>query len=62
MSGQASARKGVAWGVWVESHPCWFVIDRKGILTYAAHPTFATRTSYVKEVDNMLEALKRASC
>ena len=55
------ARKCVRWGGWVENNPCWFVIDRKGILTYAAHPTFATPTSYVKEVDDMLKALKQAA-
>lgn len=55
------ARKCVRWGGWVENNPCWFVIDRKGILTYAAHPTFATPTSYVKEVDDMLEALIKAA-
>lgn len=55
------ARKCIRWGGWVESNPCWFVIDRKGILTYSAHPTFATPTSYVKEVDDMLEALKKAA-
>lgn len=55
------ARKCVSWGSWVENHPCWFVIDRKGILTYAEHPSFSTPTSYVKEVDDMLEALKKAA-
>lgn len=55
------ARKCVCWGSWVENHPCWFVIDRKGILTYAAHPSFATPTSYVKEVDDMLDALRKAA-
>jgi hypothetical protein len=55
------ARKCVRWGGWVENNPCWFVIDRKGILTYAEHPTFATPTSYVEEVDNVLEALKHAA-
>jgi hypothetical protein len=55
------ARKCIRWGSWVENNPCWFVIDRKGILTYSAHPTFATPTSYVKEVDDMLEALKKAA-
>jgi hypothetical protein len=43
----------------VENDSCWFVIDRKGILTCTAHSTFATPTSYVMEVDVMLEALKR---
>ena len=55
------ARKCVRWGGWVENNPCWFVIDRKGILTYAAHPTFASPTSYVKEVEDMLKALKKAA-
>ncbi|MDA1052103.1 MAG: hypothetical protein O3C40_16710 [Planctomycetota bacterium] len=65
-AGHASAiygvsRKCAAWGQWVENDPCWFVIDRKGLLTYAAHPTFASPTSYVKEVDLMLEALAEAA-
>jgi peroxiredoxin len=65
-AGHASAIYGVSrkcarWGQWVENDPCWFVIDRKGILTYAAHPSFATPTSYIKEVDDMLEALKKAA-
>ncbi len=65
-SGRAAAVYGVArkceqWGGWVENHPCWFVIDRKGILTYAAHPTFSSPTSYIQEVDDMLEALKEAA-
>ena len=30
-------------------------------LTYAAHPTFASLTSDVKEIVDMLEALKRAA-
>jgi peroxiredoxin len=65
-AGHASALYGVArkclrWGSWVENHPCWFVIDRKGILTYAAHPTFATPTSYVSDVDQVLEELKKAA-
>src|SRR6185503_13453631 len=65
-AGYASALYGVArkclrWGSWVENEPTWFVIDRKGTLTYAAHPTFSTPTSYVDDVDLMLEALKKAS-
>jgi peroxiredoxin len=64
-AGHASALYGVSrrslrWGSWVENHPCWFVIDRKGTLTYAAQPKFATPTSYVDDVDQMLEALKKA--
>ena len=65
-AGYASALYGVArkclrWGSWVENEPTWFVIDRKGTLTYAAHPTFSTPTSYVDDVDLMLEALKKAA-
>src|SRR5262249_45512960 len=55
------SRRSVRWGSWVENHPCWFVIDRKGTLTYAAQPTFSTPTSYVQDVDSMLEALKKAA-
>jgi peroxiredoxin len=55
------SRKCLRWQSWVENDPCWFVIDRKGILTYAAHPTFATPTSYVDDVDQMLKALKEAA-
>ena len=65
-AGYASAlygvsRKCVRWGSWVENNPCWFVIDRKGTLTYAAHPTFASPTSYVQDVDVMLEELRKAA-
>lgn len=64
-SGRAAAIYGVARksyrGAWFENYPCWFVIDRKGILTYAVHPTFSTPTSYIKEVDDMLEALEKAA-
>ena len=65
-AGYASALYGVSrkclrWGSWVENHPCWFVIDRKGTLVYAVHPTFSTPTSYVTDIDLMLEALKKAA-
>ncbi len=65
-AGRASAvygvsRKCLRWGSWVENHPTWFVIDRKGTLTYATHPTFSTPTSYVQDIDLMLEALKKAA-
>lgn len=55
------SRKCIKWRGWIENNPCWFVIDRKGTLTYAAHPTFSSATSYVKEVDDMLEALRQAA-
>jgi peroxiredoxin len=65
-AGHASALYGVArkclkWGRWVENQPCWFVIDRKGILTYALEPTFNSPTSYEKDVDQVLEALQKAA-
>jgi len=48
-SGSASAIYGVSrtcprWGQWIENNPCWFVIDRRGTLTFAAHATFAVLT------------------
>ena len=55
------ARKSLRWGSWVENQPTWFVIDRKGTLTYTAEPTFSTPTSYVGDVDLMLEALRKAA-
>jgi len=54
------SRKAVRWGGWVENQPTWFVIDRKGNVAYAAHPTFSSPTSYVDDVDRMLEALRKA--
>src|SRR5215472_10100791 len=65
-AGHASALYGVSrkclrWGSWVENHPCWFVIDRKGKITYTSQPTFSTPTSYVKDIDLMLAALKEAA-
>jgi peroxiredoxin len=65
-AGRAAATYGVSrkclrWGSWVENHPCWFVIDRKGTLTYAAHPTFSTPTSYVGDIDLVLAELKKAA-
>ena len=65
-AGRAAAIYGVSrrclrWRGWVDNQPCWFVIDSKGILTYAAQPSFATPTSYVKEVDMMLDALRQAA-
>jgi peroxiredoxin len=65
-AGYASALYGVSrkclrWGSWVENQPCWFVIDRQGTLIYADQPSFSTPTSYVKDVDLVLEALQKAS-
>ena len=65
-AGRASALYGVSrkclrWGAWVENRPTWFVIDRKGTLTYAAQPAFDTPTSYIADVDRVLEELKKAA-
>lgn len=65
-AGRASAiygvsRKGVRWNGWIENHPCWFVIDRKGIITYSAHPSFASPTSYIDEVNDLMDALRQAA-
>jgi hypothetical protein len=55
------ARKGLRWGAWVENQPHWFVIDRTGTLTFKLEPKFDTPTSYEKDVDLVLEALKKAA-
>jgi hypothetical protein len=65
-AGRASAIYGVArralrWGSWAENYPHWFVIDRKGIITYVLKPTFATPTAYQDDVDHVLKELERAS-
>src|SRR5690242_3252975 len=65
-AGSASALYGVSRRcvrglAWVENNPCWFIIDRKGVLTYAAHPNFSRPNFYEKEVDVVLEELKKAA-
>lgn len=65
-AGRASAIYGVSrrclrWGSWVENEPHWFVIDRKGVITYVLKPTFATPTSYQEDVDNVIQELEKAS-
>jgi peroxiredoxin len=64
-AGRASAIYGVArralrWGSWVENYPHWFVIDRRGVITYILRPTFATPTSYQDDVDSVLRELEKA--
>ena len=64
-AGYASALYGVArkclrWGAWVENQPHWFVIDQRGTLTFMLEPKFDTPTAYEKDVDLVLEALKKA--
>jgi peroxiredoxin len=65
-AGRAAALYGVSrkcqrWGAWVENQQSWFVIDAKGTLAYAARPRFESPSSYVKDVDLVLEALKKAA-
>ena len=55
------ARKCLRWGAWVENQPHWFVIDRKGTITLVLEPKFDTPTAYEKDVDLVLEALKKAA-
>jgi hypothetical protein len=65
-AGYASALYGVSRRclrglAWVENSPCWFVINRKGTLTYASQPTFSGPTFYVKDIDIILEELRKAA-
>ena len=65
-AGYASALYGVArkclrWGAWVENQPHWFVIDRKGTISFVLEPTFDTPTAYERDVDLVLEELKKAA-
>jgi peroxiredoxin len=65
-AGRASAiygvsRKGIRWNDWIENHPCWFVINRKGKITYTAQPTFGSPTSYIDEVNDLMAALRQAA-
>ena len=65
-AGHASALYGVArkclrWGAWVENQPHWFVIDRKETVTFVLEPKFDTPTAYEKDVELVLEALKKAA-
>jgi len=55
------SRKCLRWGSWVENRPSWFVIDRRGKITYSSQPAFSTPTSYVADVDLVLEALRQAA-
>ena len=65
-AGYASALYGVSrrclrGQAWVENNPSWFVIDRKGTLTYAYTPTFSSATFYEKDVQLILEELGKAA-
>ena len=63
-AGYASAIYGVSrrclrGQAWVENNPCWFVIDRKGTLTFAYSPTFAGATFYEKDIELVLDELRK---
>src|SRR5262245_36792615 len=65
-AGYASALYGVSRKclraqAWVENSPCWFVIDRKGVLTYTYSPTFSSATFYEKDVELVIEELRKAA-
>ena len=65
-AGRASAiygvsRRALRWGSWVENYPHWFVIDRKGTITFVLKPTFATPTAYQNDVEAVIEELSKAS-
>ena len=65
-AGYASALYGVArkclrWGTWVENQPHLFVIDRDGKITLVLEPKFDTPTAYERDVDLVLEELKKAA-
>jgi hypothetical protein len=65
-AGSASALYGVSRKclrvhAWVENDPCWFVIDRKGTLTCAYPPNFSSSNFYEKDIDRVLEELRKAA-
>lgn len=65
-AGYASALYGVSRKclrvqTWVENDPCWFIIDRKGILACIYQPNFSQAAFYEKDIDHVLEELKKAA-
>jgi len=65
-AGYASALYGVSRKclrvqAWVENDPCWFIIDRKGTLTVAYPPNFSRANFYEKDIDRVLEELRKAA-
>jgi hypothetical protein len=55
------SRKCLRGQAWVENSPCWFVIDRKGTLTCVYPPTFSGPTFFEKDIDLILEELRKAA-
>ena len=53
------SRKYLRVNSWFENDPCWFVIDRKGTLTCVYQPNFSSAAFYEKDVDRILEELKK---
>jgi peroxiredoxin len=65
-AGYASALYGVSrkclrGEAWVENDPCWFVIDRMGTLSCAYPPNFSGATFYEKDIDRVLDELRKAA-
>jgi hypothetical protein len=54
------SRKCLRWGAWVENQPHWFVIDRRGTITFMLEPKFDTPTADEKDVDLVRGELKKA--
>src|SRR5262249_52419352 len=53
------ARKGLRWGGWVGNQPHRVVVDHTGKITFILEPKFDTPTAYEKDVDLVLEQLKK---
>jgi peroxiredoxin len=65
-AGYASAMYGVSRKclrveAWVENDPCWFVIDRQGMLTCAYNPNFSSATFFEKDIERVLEELRKVA-
>lgn len=65
-AGSASALYGVSrrylrGEAWVENNPRWFIIDRKGTLTHSHEPKFSGPTFYEKDIEVVLEELRKAA-
>src|SRR5262245_53494970 len=55
------SRKCLRVEAWVENDPCWFIIDRKGMLRCAYPPNFSSAAFYEKDIDRVLEELRKAT-
>ena len=55
------SRKYLRVNSWFENDPCWFIIDRKGTLACVYEPNFSRAAFYEKDIDHVLEELKKAA-